>query len=100
MAIKVIRRDFLTTPGARERFLREARTAARLHHPNVVAVHDVHPGDPETGEEPFLVMELCDGGSLADRLAASVNGAIQPDEHRRPGVERAPNPVASCVCGT
>jgi eukaryotic-like serine/threonine-protein kinase len=49
---------------ARERFVREARSAARLHHPNVVSVFD-------TGEEdgqPYLVMELVRGRSLADVL--------------------------------
>jgi hypothetical protein len=34
------------------------------------------------------------------RQGAGGGGAIQPGEHRRPGVERAPNPVASCMCGT
>ena len=80
VAVKVLLANHATDPVTAARFDREARVLAAVGHPNVVAVHDVHPGDPETGEEPFLVMELCDGGSLADRLAASVNGAIQPDE--------------------
>lgn len=46
-------------------FLREARTAARLAHPNVVGVHDF--GYAE--ELPFLVLEYADGGTLADLLA-------------------------------
>jgi eukaryotic-like serine/threonine-protein kinase len=52
-------------PAARERFLREARAAARLRHPHVVAVHD-------TGEhagQPYLVMELVDGETVGARLA-------------------------------
>lgn len=60
VAIKVIRRDFLTTPGARERFLQEARTAAQLQHPNVVAVYDAE----ATDEGQFLVMELVSGADL------------------------------------
>jgi eukaryotic-like serine/threonine-protein kinase len=53
-------------PDARARLLREARAAARLHHPNVVAVYD-------TGEhdgQPFIVMELVRGRTLADELVA------------------------------
>jgi eukaryotic-like serine/threonine-protein kinase len=61
-------------PTARERFIREARSAARLHHPNVVSVFD-------TGEEdgqPYLVMELVRGRSLADVLRSE--GALDVDE--------------------
>ncbi|HEX4703423.1 MAG TPA: serine/threonine-protein kinase, partial [Pseudonocardiaceae bacterium] len=46
---------------ARERTLREARAIAALTHPNVVAVHDV----AKQGVEPFVVMELVPGRSLA-----------------------------------
>src|SRR5207244_3141835 len=44
-------------------FVREARAAARLVHPNIVTVHDV---DPEAG---WLVMDLVDGESLRDVAA-------------------------------
>ena len=49
----------------RERFLREARMAGRLSHPNIVAVFDV-------GEEdgvPYIVMEYVEGETLADLMA-------------------------------
>jgi serine/threonine-protein kinase len=42
---------------------------ATVTHPGLVAVYDVGPGDPAAGVEPFVVMELCAGGSLAGRLA-------------------------------
>jgi eukaryotic-like serine/threonine-protein kinase len=48
----------------RDRLLQEARVAARFHHPNAVAVYDV--GEHEG--QPFEVMELVEGESLADRL--------------------------------
>jgi eukaryotic-like serine/threonine-protein kinase len=57
----------------RERFLREARMAAGLSHPNIVAVFDV-------GEEdgvPYIVMECVEGRTLADLMAES--GAVDPD---------------------
>jgi hypothetical protein len=49
------------------RFLREARAAAALHHPNVVSVYDFGT-DPDVGLD-FLVMELLHGEDLAVRLA-------------------------------
>lgn len=65
VAIKVIRHEMLTAPGARERFLREARTAALLQHPNVVAVYDAE----ATDEGQFLVMEAVSGADLAKTVA-------------------------------
>jgi tetratricopeptide (TPR) repeat protein len=58
---------------ARERFLREARAAAALNHPNIVAIHDL-------GQESgclFLVMELVAGGSLRERPPATVDEAVE-----------------------
>ena len=59
VAVKVLR-----SPDADERFVREARSAARLNHPNVVAVHAAGHDDGLT----FIAMEWVDGGSLADHL--------------------------------
>jgi eukaryotic-like serine/threonine-protein kinase len=53
-------------PVARERFLREARAAARLRHPNAVLVHDAGEHDGQ----PYLVMELVHGRTLADLVAS------------------------------
>lgn len=76
VAVKLLRHDLAEQPAARERFETEARAAARLAHPNVVAVFD-------TGEEdgvPYLVMERLPGQTLADELArgpVSVERATQ-----------------------
>jgi tRNA A-37 threonylcarbamoyl transferase component Bud32 len=64
VALKVIRPEYLTRPGAAERFRREARAAARLHHPNIVAAHDAE----QAGATHFLVMEYVEGVSLAEYL--------------------------------
>ncbi|WP_260614160.1 serine/threonine-protein kinase, partial [Streptomyces sp. WAC07061] len=60
--------------------LREARTVAQIKHPHVVVVHDV----VEDDGRPYIVMELVEGGSLADRLGAS--GPLDAGETARIGL--------------
>jgi beta-lactam-binding protein with PASTA domain/serine/threonine protein kinase len=70
VAIKIMDPRFADDRSFVERFEREARSAARLHHPHVVAVHD-QGVDTTGGEEStraFLVMELVDGGTLRDLM--------------------------------
>jgi serine/threonine-protein kinase len=74
VAVKIIHPDQLRDPVNRERFVREAQVAAGLQHPNTVAVFDV--GD-DAGR-PFIVMELIDGRSLADRIRD--DGRLSVDE--------------------
>src|SRR2546429_7010811 len=57
-----------------ERFLSEARVAARLRHPNVVSVHDCGRAPDGT---PYIVMELVPGRTLAQRLADGVPSAAE-----------------------
>jgi tRNA A-37 threonylcarbamoyl transferase component Bud32 len=78
VAVKVLLPNLARDPALAERFDREARLLASVSHPNIAEVFDVEPGDPEAGREPFYVMELCNGGSLADRIATS--GAVPPGE--------------------
>src|SRR5207244_1178402 len=66
VAVKVMRARLLANPQAVERFRREAKAAARLAHPNIVAVHDAE----QSGGHHLLVMELVEGVSL-DRLVLS-----------------------------
>ncbi|MFB7368018.1 serine/threonine-protein kinase [Streptomyces hydrogenans] len=56
------------TAQMRARAVREARALARLSHPHVVTVH--HIVEPADGSAPWIVMELVEGNSVADRLAA------------------------------
>jgi serine/threonine protein kinase/tetratricopeptide (TPR) repeat protein len=60
VALKVIDRKVAEIPAVRSRFLREARAAAQLHHPNVAQV--THYGEQDG--ECFYVMELVDGETL------------------------------------
>ena len=66
VALKVLPRELLHDPAFRARFEREAQTIASLEHTAIVPVHDVGEADGQ----PYIVMRLMSGGSLADRLAA------------------------------
>jgi hypothetical protein len=79
VAVKVLAQNLAGDPVLSERFDREARALAAISHPNVVTIYDVEPGDPASGREPFFVMELCEGGSLADRLLRA-GGHLPPNE--------------------
>jgi hypothetical protein len=65
----------------RERTLREARAVARLGHPHIIVVHDV----VEQDERPYIVMELINGDSLAERIAAE--GPVDAREAARIGID-------------
>ena len=60
VALKVLAAHLADDPEFRTRFLREARIAARLHHPNLVRTYDVS----EVDGLPSIVMELLEGGTL------------------------------------
>ncbi|WP_239064233.1 serine/threonine-protein kinase, partial [Streptomyces sp. SID14436] len=65
----------------RERTLREARALAQLSHPHITVVHDV----VEDDERPYIVLELIDGPSLAERIAR--DGPVDADEAARIGID-------------
>lgn len=66
LAIKVLREEHCIDNEHRVRFLREAKAAGNLSHPNIVTVHDVG----EFNKRPFIVMELLKGMPL-DKLMES-----------------------------
>jgi tetratricopeptide (TPR) repeat protein len=70
VAIKVLSVSGRIAPSSRARVLREARTLARLKHPNVISLF----GSGDTDGVPYLVMEHIDGGSLQDQLTAGPMG--------------------------
>jgi hypothetical protein len=65
VAIKVLKRVLADDPMFLERFRREARAAALVSHPNVATVFDYG----ERSSEPFIVMELVEGETVAERIA-------------------------------
>jgi len=67
VAIKMLRPEHVANPLVVERFMREARTANLVRHPNVVDVLDIDKDDRGT---PFLVQELLDGEDLASFVDA------------------------------
>ena len=73
VALKMPRQDVLLDSVDRERFLREARAAAGLSHPNVCRVHEVG----EAGGRDYIVMELIGGMSLASFVQCST---VQPQQ--------------------
>src|SRR3954471_21712943 len=66
VAIKLLPPDLASSPGLRDRFLREARMAARLSHPYIVPIHSVD----EIGAFVYYVMAYVDGETLAQRVHA------------------------------
>lgn len=65
VAAKVMHSKYVNDPIFRQRFRREARSMAKLSHPNLVGVYDFS----SDGENVFLIMELITGGTLRELLA-------------------------------
>ena len=66
VAIKILKQEFAAYPEVAERFMREARTMARLKHPRAAMIFDA--GHLADGR-PFIVMEYVEGSTLAETLA-------------------------------
>jgi predicted ATPase/tRNA A-37 threonylcarbamoyl transferase component Bud32 len=93
VALKVINRNVADHPLARARFLREARAAAKLHHPNVATVF--HYGEQDG--QCYYVMELIEGQTLAERINSQ--GALSPLQALEVGVQVARALAAAEACG-
>jgi serine/threonine-protein kinase len=77
VAIKLLPREYVVQDTLRERFIREARIAARLSHPNIVPVYAVE----EHPDAVFYAMGFVEGETLATRSSAS--GSSLPPRSRR-----------------
>ncbi|MET0388013.1 MAG: serine/threonine-protein kinase, partial [Polyangiales bacterium] len=76
VALKWLNPALSSYPSTVERFKREAKATGRIHHPNVVVIHDCgeHLG------QVYLVMELLTGRTLRARLNAAPSGKLSLDE--------------------
>ena len=64
VALKVLRRDYLGKEERRQRFVREARTAAKITHPHIATVYEVGEANGET----FIAMEYVEGQNLRNLI--------------------------------
>jgi non-specific serine/threonine protein kinase len=91
VAINILNDTGLGTEG-RARLLREAQAAAKLNHPNIVAVHDAGEVDPSAGSgrtTPFIVMELVEGPSLRECPPTTLAETLQVAQQLCAALEHA-----------
>ena len=67
VVIKLLAENHSLNPEVRERFIAEGRSLRRVSSPHVITVHDIGESDRQ---QPYLVLEYADRGTLADRVAA------------------------------
>ena len=77
VAIELLPPEMAAVPGLRARFLTEARTAAKLSHPNIIPIHVVD----EVADFVFFAMAYVDGETLAERVGR--RGPLPPSEAAR-----------------
>ena len=81
VALKVLRSEARLQPGARSRFLEEARSLAKVEHPNVVRIHAI----AEESGEIHIQLELVKGRTL--RELVEEQGPLAPAEAARVGID-------------
>ena len=88
VALKFLAAHLLNDEEAKERFLREAKAAAALHHPNVCPVHEIDEVDGKT----FIAMAFLEGESLEARIAdgpLSIKDALDIARQAADGLDAA-----------
>jgi serine/threonine-protein kinase len=82
VALKILPPDKMADPARRGRFVREAKAASALNHPNIVTIYDI---ETEAGRD-FIAMELVSGRTLGDAMA---QGPLPVEEAVRYAVQAA-----------
>jgi serine/threonine protein kinase len=72
VAIKMMRSNAASSPKELDRFRIEAEAIARLHHPNIVQIHEIKEHD----QMPYLVLEFVDGGNLAEQISGKPQSPV------------------------
>ncbi|HYM61527.1 MAG TPA: protein kinase [Thermoanaerobaculia bacterium] len=72
VAVKILPESLAGDPEWKARFLREARTAARLSHPGIATIYSV----AEHGSTMYIAMELVDGKPLSEMIAAKLSPSV------------------------
>lgn len=86
VALKVLAPGTQAGPGAEERFLREAREAARLRHPHIAAIHEIG----RLQDQPFYSMDFIEGRKPFDQCRALQTGfSSECQSHRQGGARGA-----------
>ena len=92
VALKFIPEDLAHDSKSLERFVREARAASQLNHPNICTIHDIE----DANGHPFIVMEKLEGMSLKERMRGQ---KMQLDEILEIGIQVADALAASHAKG-
>ena len=83
VAVKILHPHLAGDEDFLARFRREALAAARLAHPNIVAIYDTGSEEGPAGESHYIVMEYCGGGTLVPLVESEV--PVDPDRAARVG---------------
>jgi serine/threonine protein kinase len=78
VALKILPAEVAANRGRMERFVREAKSAAALSHPNIITIHEIEQIDSVN----FIAMEFIDGVTLREHMRNSARCSMSPRRSR------------------